>query len=517
MRWRSQALGAAAAQPPSQPRNIRSRPTTWCASPPSSNGRRRPSPGPSDPAVVCVVGRRSVRRRPRPGRARARPPTAARGGAPARPVERAAACHILYVGHGGEPDARRRTSRGQPMLIVTDEAGDPASAGMIHFVAAARPCAVPHRPAAGCAQRPVDQFARCSAWPSASGAAEHEPARPPPAAAGFPAVVAGRPWSILLIAGLWPSLINERDVKRPAGPRGRRPGRPAGRGGQRRPGLRRPRRPPRTTSTPCRSTRRGRGRRSMTSTTGVVASFVRDRRGPARSHRRDRATRLQDGRLDVAAASPGRPGLGMRPAAADLRHPAGAAVSAATPALSLVLGLAALVVVVLAVAPGRRCAAPTASWPTRAAELADANALLQQQIEEREQGRGGPAPEPEDGGDRPADRRHRPRLQQPADGRPRAALDLLDARPTDPQRRDALSDGVRQAAERGAGPDPPAAGLLAPAAAEARGRRPERRRSTGLRLLLERSLREDIEVRARPARRTCGRSRSTRRSWSWPC
>jgi signal transduction histidine kinase/CheY-like chemotaxis protein len=158
--------------------------------------------------------------------------------------------------------------------------------------------------------------------------------------------------------------------------------------------------------------------------------------------------------------------------------------------LLLVLGLAALVVGVLAVAQGalRRANRQLAD---RAAELVRANSLLQQQMIEREK----------------AEEALRQSQKMEAIGRltggiahdfnnllmvASSGIELLD-RTDDPKRRRTLSAGVKQAVERGAA-------LTRQLLAFAR-RSPLRAEVLdlrihieGLRFLLERSLREDIEV-----------------------
>ncbi len=90
-------------------------------------------------------------------------------------------------------------------------------------------------------------------------------------------------------------------------------------------------------------------------------------------------------------------------------------------------------------------------------------------------GRGRPAPGAEDGGGGPAHRRPRARLQQPADRHHRQPGAAADARRAGPHRRARpLRRGGPGCGQAGRGPDPPAAGLLAPADAgpEAHGREP---------------------------------------------
>lgn len=158
--------------------------------------------------------------------------------------------------------------------------------------------------------------------------------------------------------------------------------------------------------------------------------------------------------------------------------------------LLLVLGLAALVVVVLAVAQQalRRANRQLAD---RAAELVRANALLQQQMTEREK----------------AEEALRQSQKMEAIGRltggiahdfnnllmvASSGIELLD-RTDDPGRRKALSAGVRQAVDRGAALTRQllAFARRSPLRAEVLDLRGQ---IEGLRFLLERSLREDIEV-----------------------
>ncbi|MCS6626934.1 ATP-binding protein [Roseibacterium beibuensis] len=158
--------------------------------------------------------------------------------------------------------------------------------------------------------------------------------------------------------------------------------------------------------------------------------------------------------------------------------------------LLLVLGLAALVVVVLAVAQGalRRANRQLAD---RAAELVRANNLLQQQMIEREK----------------AEEALRQSQKMEAIGRltggiahdfnnllmvASSGIELLD-RTEDPTRRGALSAGVKQAVERGAALTRQllAFARRSPLRAEVLDLRTH---IEGLRFLLERSLREDVEV-----------------------
>ena len=158
--------------------------------------------------------------------------------------------------------------------------------------------------------------------------------------------------------------------------------------------------------------------------------------------------------------------------------------------LVLVLGLAGLVVIVLAVAQGalRRANRELAD---RAEVLAETNDLLNQQMDEREK----------------AEEALRQSQKMEAIGRltggiahdfnnllmvASSGVELLD-RTTDPARRKALTDGVRQAVERGAALTRQmlAFSRRAPLKTEVL-HLPER--IDGLRFLLDRALREDIEV-----------------------
>ena len=222
----------------------------------------------------------------------------------------------------------------------------------------------------------------------------------------------------------------------------------------------------------------------------MVASYVRDgETAPATLSARDRITIFEDGRLYVV-----RPveEAGQRLGAVHIRllETPPAQRFSRYAGLLLVLGLAALVVAVLAVAQGalRRANRQLAE---RAAELVRANALLQQQMAEREK----------------AEEALRQSQKMEAIGRltggiahdfnnllmvASSGIELLD-RTEDPKRRKTLSAGVRQSIERGAA-------LTRQLLAFAR-RSPLRAEVVdlrshieGLRFLLERSLREDIEV-----------------------
>ena len=222
----------------------------------------------------------------------------------------------------------------------------------------------------------------------------------------------------------------------------------------------------------------------------VVASFARAGETlPAIATPRDRATVFEDGRLYVV-----RPveQAGQRLGTARLRlldTPPSQRFSRYA-GLLLVLGLAVLVVVVLAVAQGalRRANRELAR---RAEVLVETNLLLQQQMAEREK----------------AEEALRQSQKMEAIGRltggiahdfnnllmvASSGIELLD-RTEDPKKRKTLSEGVRQAVERGAAltrqmlafsrRSPLKADVLdLPTQVE------------GLRFLLERSLREDIEV-----------------------
>jgi len=160
-------------------------------------------------------------------------------------------------------------------------------------------------------------------------------------------------------------------------------------------------------------------------------------------------------------------------------------------ALLLLLGLAGLVVGVLAVAQGalRRANRDLAQ---RAEALAEANAELEHQMTEREK----------------AEEALRQSQKMEAIGRltggiahdfnnllmvASSGVELME-RTEDPKRRQALSDGVRQAVERGAALTRQllAFSRRSPLRTEVIALRP---RILGLAMLLERSLREDVEVR----------------------
>ncbi len=223
----------------------------------------------------------------------------------------------------------------------------------------------------------------------------------------------------------------------------------------------------------------------------LLASFARQGEIiPPVATPRDRTTVFQDGRLYVVRpVEQGGQTLGTArlrvvemPAAQRFSRYAG---------LLLVLGLAALVVGVLAVAQGalRRANRQLAE---RAAELVRANGLLQQQMVEREK----------------AEEALRQSQKMEAIGRltggiahdfnnllmvASSGIELLD-RTEDPKRRGTLVAGVKQAVERGAALTRQllAFARRSPLKAEALDLRGH---IEGLRFLLERSLREDIEVR----------------------
>ena len=222
----------------------------------------------------------------------------------------------------------------------------------------------------------------------------------------------------------------------------------------------------------------------------LVASFVRDgEAAPASVASDERTTSFEAERLTVvrpveeAGQKLGSVHLRLleTPAAQRFGRYAG---------LLLVLGLAALVVVVLAVAQGalRRANRQLAD---RAADLVRANSLLQQQMIEREK----------------AEEALRQSQKMEAIGRltggiahdfnnllmvASSGIELLD-RTDDPKRRQTLSAGIKQAVERGAALTRQllAFARRAPLRAEVLDARAH---IDGLRFLLERSLREDIEV-----------------------
>ncbi len=222
----------------------------------------------------------------------------------------------------------------------------------------------------------------------------------------------------------------------------------------------------------------------------LVASFARAGETiPPVATPRGRTTRFQDGRLYVvrpvqqAGQTLGTARLRLMDTPASQRFSRYAG-------LVLVLGLAGLVVIVLAVAQGalRRANRELAN---RAEILIETNDLLNQQMAEREK----------------AEEALRQSQKMEAIGRltggiahdfnnllmvASSGVELLD-RTTDPTKRKALTDGVRQAVERGAA-------LTRQMLAFSR-RAPLKTevlhlptRIEGLRFLLDRALREDIEV-----------------------
>ena len=90
------------------------------------------------------------------------------------------------------------------------------------------------------------------------------------------------------------------------------------------------------------------------------------------------------------------------------------------------------------------------------------------------QGRGAAAPEPEDAGARPADRRHRARFQQSADGDPGLGRHAVPARPARAQA-PAVRAGDRPGGDQCGVADLAAARVRAAPAAQARAPRPQRR------------------------------------------
>jgi len=222
----------------------------------------------------------------------------------------------------------------------------------------------------------------------------------------------------------------------------------------------------------------------------LVARFTRDGETvPNTVTPRERMTVFENGRLYVV-----RPvdQAGQRLGAVHLRlmeTPAAQRFSRYA-GLLLVLGLAALVVVVLAVAQGalRRANRQLAE---RAADLVRTNSLLQQQMIEREK----------------AEEALRQSQKMEAIGRltggiahdfnnllmvASSGIELLD-RTDDPKRRRTLSAGIKQAVERGAALTRQllAFARRSPLRAEVLDLRSH---IEGLRFLLERSLREDVEV-----------------------
>jgi len=222
----------------------------------------------------------------------------------------------------------------------------------------------------------------------------------------------------------------------------------------------------------------------------IVASFARPGETiPPVATPRGRTTRFQDGRLYVV-----RPveeaGQTLGTARLQLLDTPASQTFSRFAGLVLVLGLAGLVVIVLAVAQGalRRANRELAD---RAEILAETNDLLHQQMAEREK----------------AEEALRQSQKMEAIGRltggiahdfnnllmvASSGVELLD-RTTDPAKRQALTEGVRQAVERGAA-------LTRQMLAFSR-RAPLKTevlhlptRIEGLRFLLDRALREDIEV-----------------------
>jgi hypothetical protein len=92
--------------------------------------------GPSDPAVVCVEGDDPfgpvLDQAARGQKLGERPIVVMR----LDHVDRGAPCHILFVAPSRRQPAAEALDRvrGQPVLTVTDEAGDPNARGMIDFV-----------------------------------------------------------------------------------------------------------------------------------------------------------------------------------------------------------------------------------------------------------------------------------------------------------------------------------------------------------------------------------------------
>jgi signal transduction histidine kinase/CheY-like chemotaxis protein len=222
----------------------------------------------------------------------------------------------------------------------------------------------------------------------------------------------------------------------------------------------------------------------------VVASFARPGQSiPPVATPRDRLTRFQDGHLIVVR--PVEQG-GQRLGTARLRlldTPPSQRFSRSA-GLLLVLGLGMLVVIVLTVAQSALRKA-NRELAVRAEVLAETNELLHQQMEEREK----------------AEQALRQSQKMEAIGRltggiahdfnnllmvASSGVELLDRTP-DPAKRKALIDGIRQAVERG--------GALTRQMLAFSRRAPLKTevlhlpaRIEGLRFLLDRALREDIEV-----------------------
>jgi signal transduction histidine kinase/ActR/RegA family two-component response regulator len=222
----------------------------------------------------------------------------------------------------------------------------------------------------------------------------------------------------------------------------------------------------------------------------VVASFARPGQPiPPVATPRDRLTRFQDGHLIVVR--PVEQG-GQRLGTARLRlldTPPSQRFSRSA-GLLLVLGLGMLVVIVLTVAQSALRKA-NRELAVRAEVLAETNELLHQQMEEREK----------------AEQALRQSQKMEAIGRltggiahdfnnllmvASSGVELLDRTP-DPAKRKALIDGIRQAVERG--------GALTRQMLAFSRRAPLKTevlhlpaRIEGLRFLLDRALREDIEV-----------------------
>jgi hypothetical protein len=92
--------------------------------------------GPTDPAVVCVAGDDPfgavLDQAVRGQKIDSRPIVVMR----LDRVDRGARCHVLFVGPSRRQPAADALDkvRGQPVLTVTDDAGDPDARGMIDFV-----------------------------------------------------------------------------------------------------------------------------------------------------------------------------------------------------------------------------------------------------------------------------------------------------------------------------------------------------------------------------------------------